>query len=213
MWRFEALETYLWATPNSRRVSILFEELGLKYTVYPVNIRAREQFAPEILALNPYGKLPIVTWQEAGEKHVMIESGSILLHFGQHGSDLIPASGALREAVLVWFMVAMTSIGPMTGNAHHWTSLARERPAVAASHHVALVRRSYAMLEQQLARHDYLAGAYSLADIAAYPWVAVHDWATIDLADFPAIGGWLARVGERPAVIRGMRVPHGAALT
>lgn len=208
----EALETYLWATPNSRRVSILFEELGLKYTVQSVDIRAREQFAPKILALNPYGKLPIVTWQKSGERHVMTESGAILMHFGQYDANLIPAGGVPREAVLVWFMAAMTSIGPMTGNAHHWTSLAPERPAVAANHHVALVRRVYEVFEQQLTGHDYLAGGYSLADIAAYPWIAVHDWAMIELADFPAIGSWLARVGERPAVIRGMLVPPGAKL-
>jgi len=207
-----ALETYLWATPNSRRISVLFEELGLDYVVHPINIRAREQFTPKILALNPYGKLPIVTWQEGGSKHVMTESGAIMLHFGKQCADLMPVGGALREAVLEWFMLAMTSIGPMTGNAHHWTSLATERLVVAASHHVALVRRAYAVLEQRLIRHDYLAGSYSVADIAAYPWIAVHDWATIDLVDYPAMRSWLARVGERPAVIRGMLVPHGAAL-
>lgn len=209
----EALETYLWATPNSRRVSILFEELGLKYKVHPVNIRAREQHAAHILALNPYGKLPIVTWREQGRQHVMTESGAILLHFGQFDAELLPASGAEREAVLVWLMMAMTSLGPMTGNAHHWTSLAPERSDIARQHHVALVRRAYAVLEQQLTRQEYLIGPnYTLADIAAYPWVAVHEWAAIDLIEFPAIDRWLARVGQRPAVLRGMLVPHGAVL-
>jgi GST-like protein len=213
MARIEALEVYLWATPNSRRVSILFEELGLEYSVHPVNIRAREQFAPEILSLNPHAKLPIVTWREEGEQHVMTESGAILLHFGQRETAILPDGGAAREAVLVWLMMAMTSLGPMTGNAHHWTSLAQERPAVAIAHHRALVRRAYAVLDQRLADHDYLAGdIYSLADIAAYPWVAVYDWAAIDLADFPAIARWLARVGQRAAVQRGMLIPHGVIL-
>lgn len=209
----DALEAYLWATPNSRRISILFEELGLAYKVHPINIRAREQFAPEILALNPYGKLPIVTWRERGEQHVMAESGAILLHFGEADPAILPASGASREAVLVWLMMAMTSIGPMTGSAHHWTSLAPERSDIAMQHHLALVGRAYAVLEQRLTQCDYLAGeSYSLADIAAFPWVAVHDWAHIDLAEFPAVGRWLARVGERPAVSRAMTVPQGASL-
>lgn len=209
----EALETYLWATPNSRRVAILFEELGLKYKVHPVNIRAREQHAAHILALNPYGKLPIVTWREQDQQHVMTESGAILLHFGQFDAELFPERGTMREAVMVWLMMALTSLGPMTGNAHHWTSLAPEHSEIARDHHVALVRRAYAVLEQQLARHEYLAGAnYTLADIAAYPWIVVHEWAAIGLIEFPAIDRWLARVGQRPAVSRGMLVPHGAVL-
>lgn len=204
------LEAYLWATPNSRRVSILFEELGLDYVVHPVNIRAREQFEPAILALNPYGKLPIVTWNEEGKRHVMRESGAILLHFGARDPALLPPAGAAREAVLVWLMMALTSLGPMTGNAHHWTSLAPERPDVAIAHHIALVRRAYDAVEQQLERHNYLAGeVYSVADIAAFPWIAVHDWAAIGLTDYPAISRWMALVERRPAVMRGMPIPQG----
>lgn len=213
MTEIKMLEAYLWATPNSRRVAILFEELGLEYKVHPVNIRAREQFAPEILALNPYGKLPIVTWREQGKAHVMTESGAILLRFGEHDPAILPPSGVAREGVLMWLMMAMTSLGPMTGNAHHWTSLAPERSEIAREHHAALVRRAYAVLEQQLTDHEYLVeDHYTLADIAAYPWVAVHDWANIDLAEFPAIARWMEQVGQRPAVARGMLVPNGAVL-
>lgn len=208
-----ALEAYLWATPNSRRVTILFEELGLEYRVHPVNIRARDQFEPAILALNPYGKVPIVTWDEQGERHVMSESGAILLHFGARDPELLPPAGAAREAVLVWLMMAMTSLGPMTGNAHHWTDLAPERPDVAVAHHTALVRRAYDAVEQQLCRYVYLAGdAFSLADIAAFPWIAVHDWASIKLSDYPAISRWMALVEQRPAVMRGMQMPRGVRL-
>jgi GSH-dependent disulfide-bond oxidoreductase len=208
-----ALEAYLWATPNSRRVSILFEVLGLEYRVHPVNIRAREQFEPSILALNPYGKVPIVTWDEQGERHVMSESGAILLHFGASDPALLPPAGASREAVLVWLMMAMTSLGPMTGNAHHWNDLAPERPDVAIAHHTALVHRAYDAVEQQLKRHPYIAGeAFSLADIAAFPWIAVHDWAAIELSDYPAISRWMTLVEQRPAVMRGMQIPQGALL-
>ena len=207
------LEAWLWATPNSRRVSLLFAELGLEYRVHPVNIRQREQFAPEVLALNPYGKLPIVRWREAGEERVLTESGAILLHFGAAVPALFPGEGMARAEVLQWFMFAMTSLGPMTGQAHHWTELAPEKPPAARAHSVALARRAYDVLEARLEETGaFLAGAHSLADIAAYPWVAVHDWAAIELADFPATAAWLDRVAARPATAAGMAVPHGARL-
>lgn len=210
---FERLEAWLWATPNSRRVSLLFAELGLDYVVHPVNIRQREQFAPEILALNPYGKLPIVRWRGTGEVRVLNESGAILLHFGEASGELFPASSALRAEVLQWLMFALTSLGPMTGQAHHWTQLAPEKPAVARDHSLALVRRAFGVLEARLAATgDCLAGTFSLADIAAYPWVAVHDWAAIDLAEYPATADWTARIAARPATARGMAVPEGARL-
>lgn len=207
------LEAWLWATPNSRRVSILFEELGLEYAVHPVNIRRKEQFAPEILALNPYGKLPIVRWREGGQTRVLTESGAILLHFGTAAPALLPQDGASRARVLQWLMFAMTSLGPMTGQAHHWTELAAEKSPVAEAHSLAAVNRAYRVLEQQLTdTGEGLAGGYSLADIAAYPWVAVHEWARIALADYPAISAWLDRMATHPAVLRGMAVPQGARL-
>jgi GST-like protein len=212
------LEAWLWATPNSRRVSLLLEELGLSYHVHPVNIRRQEQFAPDILALNPYGKLPILRWREGGEHRVMSESGAILLYFAEQSGRLLPSDGKARAQALQWFMFAMTSLGPMTGQAHHWTELASEKPLAAQQHSLALARRAYGVLEGHLAPNHraqgegFLAGAFSLADIAAYPWVAVHDWAQIDLADYPAIAAWMARVEERPATARGMAVPHGARL-
>lgn len=207
------LEAWLWATPNSRRVSLLLEELGLSYQVHPVNIRKQEQFAPDILALNPYGKLPILRWREGGRQQVMSESGAILLCFAEQSGQFLPPAGEARAQVLQWFMFAMTSLGPMTGQAHHWTALAPEKPQAAQQHSLALARRAYGVLHGHLAQGEgFLAGEFSLADIAAYPWVAVHDWAQIDLADYPAIAAWMARVEARRATARGMAVPHGARL-
>jgi GST-like protein len=206
------LEAYLWATPNSRRISILFEELGFDYKVHPISIRAKEQFQPHVLRLNPYGKLPIVTWQQGGDQHVMSESGAILLRFGAVSPELLPQGGRARDDVMTWLMFALTSLGPMTGNAHHWAELAPVKPQVAIDHHVGLVTRAYRFLEDRLANSDYLAGTYSLADIAAFPWVQVHDWANIDINYFPAIAEWLARVGNRPSVARGMATPQNVVL-
>ncbi len=203
------LQFYGWATPNSQRVSIMLEECGLTYAVTGVNIRARQQFAPEILALNPYGKIPILV--EDGRS--IFESGAILLHLAERHGVLLPREGEARASVLSWLMVALTSLGPFTGQAHHWTELAPEKPEAARAHTVALVDRVYRLLDARLGAVPYLAGPdCSIADIAAYPWVARHGWADRDLATTPHLAAWFTRMGERPAVQRGMRVPEGARL-
>jgi GSH-dependent disulfide-bond oxidoreductase len=200
---------YGWATPNSQRVSILLEELGLPYEAHGVNIRRGEQFAPEILALNPYGKVPILVEEGA----VLFESGAILLHLAEREARFWPAAPAARAQALPWLMLVLTGLGPSTGQAHHWTELAPEKPEPARAHSVALVARIYAVLERRLAEVPHLAGAdYTIADIAAFPWIARHGWAEQDLAAHPALAAWFARIGARPAVRRGMQVPAGAVL-
>jgi GST-like protein len=208
------LTFYGWATPNSQRVSIMLEECGLTYDVVGVNIRARQQFAPGILALNPYGKIPILVEQRDGAPPlVLFESGAILLHLAERHGVLLPREGDARAAVLSWLMVALTSLGPFTGQAHHWTELAPEKPEAARAHTTALVDRVYRLLDARLAESAHLAGPdCSIADIAAYPWVAKHGWAARELAQTPHLAAWFARMGERPAVQRGMRVPAGAKL-
>jgi GST-like protein len=198
-----------WATPNSQRVSIMLEELGLAYHAHGVNIRAKEQFAPEILALNPYGKIPILQLDDL----VLFESGAILLHLAEAHHRFLPRDGAARAETLAWLMVVLTSLGPFTGQAHHWTELAPEKPAAARAHTVALVARVYRLLDGRLAEHRFLAGIeYSIADIAAYPWIARHGWAEMSLDDHPHLARWFAEVGARSAVQRGMQVPAGAKL-
>jgi GST-like protein len=202
---------YAWATPNSQRVSILLEELGLPYEVRPVNIRAREQFAPEVVALNPYGKIPILV--EEG-RPPLFESGAILLHLAEtHGRFLPPAGDPARAETLAWLMVALTSVGPFTGQAHHWTGLAPEKPEAARRHTVGLVERVYRLLDTRLGATRFLAGDdYSIADIAAFPWVAKKHWAEMTLDDRPHLARWFADIAARPAVIRGMNVPAGVTL-
>jgi GST-like protein len=202
---------YGWATPNSQRVSIMLEELGLPYEVRPVNIRAREQFAPEVVALNPYGKIPILVDHGAPP---LFESGAILLHLAEtHGRFLPPPGDPARAETLAWLMVALTSLGPFTGQAHHWTGLAPEKPEAARRHTVGLVERVYRLLDERLGATRFLAGAdFSIADIAAFPWVAKRHWATMTLEERPHLGRWYAEVGARPAVMRGMKVPAGAVL-
>lgn len=206
------LTAWLWATPNSNRVSILFEELQLEYKVIGVNIRRREQFAPEILALNPYGKIPIVTWMDNSTKRVLFESGAILLHFADHYGRFLPTGGTARSDTLAWLMVALTGLGPMTSQAHHWTELAPEKPLPAIHHSVGTVRRIYALLDQRLGQKAFLADDYSIADIAAFPWITRHGWATLGLDEFPHLKRWHDEIALRPGVVAGMAVPAGARL-
>jgi GST-like protein len=204
------IDFYGWATPNSQRVSILLEELGLPYRAHGVNIRRREQFAPEILALNPYGKIPILVEEGAPP---LFESGAILLHLAERHGRFLPPDGPARAEVLSWLMVALTSLGPFTGQAHHWTELAPEKPEAARAHSVALVARVYRLLDGRLKDRRWLAGGdYSIADIAAWPWVARHGWAEMRLDGHPHLAQWFAELGARPAVVRGMQVPAGAKL-
>jgi GST-like protein len=206
------LTAYLWATPNSRRVSVLFAELGLDYAVRTVNIRAGEQHSPEVSALNPAGKIPIVTWSEGGTPHRLFESGAILISFAQRFGRFLPASSAERDEVMCWLMLVLTGLGAATGQAHHWRQLAGDANPAAIAFAEAATRRIYRTLDDRLAGQGYLAGDYSIADIAAYPWVERHLWAGLTLADYPAVHRWFDQVGQRPAVERGMRVPDGVVL-
>lgn len=198
---------YMWATPNSRRVSILLEELGLRYEVRPVNIRAGEQHDPKIVALNPFAKLPILTWHEEGERRVLFESGAILTSFAERFERLLQSARDDRETTMSWLMVALTSVGPLTGMAHHWSTLAVEKSDVALEHHVSLVDRVYRLLDGRLRQRRFLGDEYSIADIAAYPWIAVSEWTTLDLGNYPNLERWYDHVSTRPAIQRGMALP------
>jgi len=208
----ENIMLYMWATPNSRRVSILFEELGLKFDVTPVNIRAKEQFAPDIVALNPFGKVPIVVWQEKGEERQLFESGAILIDFAEASGQFLPLGQKERGETLSWLMIALTGLGPHSASAHYWSDLAIKKSAHALEYHVNFTARVYRLLDERLAENSYLAGDYSIADIAAYPWISVSEWTTLDLEEFPNLANWYRRVGSRPAVKRGMSLPSGISL-
>jgi len=206
------IETWLWATPNSNRVSILFEELGLEYKVHPVNIRKGEQNSPTVKSLNPYGKIPIVKWQGNDGERVLFESGAILLEFARNHGRFLPLAGKAHDETMTWLMMCLTGLGPMMGQAHHWTDLAPEQPEVAKAHTVSQVQRVYGVLEARLSEVDYLAGAYSISDIAAFPWIARSDWATLTLNDYPNLQRWHDRLAQRPGVVAGMAKPEGAVL-
>ena len=203
------IELHTWSTPNGRKVSIMLEELGLSYSVHPVNIGKDEQFRPEFLAISPNNKIPAIVDPDGpgGKRFALFESGAILIYLGEKTQQLIPADPATRYVALQWLMFQMGGLGPMLGQTHHFLRAAPEPVPYAIKRYKDETRRLYGVLDKRLAEAEHLAGEYSIADIASYPWVARHEWHQIELGDFPNVKRWYDAIGARPAVQRGMKVP------
>ncbi|UJB33362.1 glutathione S-transferase family protein [Chromobacterium sp. Beijing] len=203
------IDLYTWGTPNGRKISIMLEELELPYAVHTVDIGKGEQFAESFLAISPNNKIPAIVDSEGpdGRPLAMFESGAILQYLAEKLGRLLPAAGAARYEALQWLMFQMGGFGPMLGQAHHFLRYAPEKLPYAQKRYHDEALRLYGVLDRQLAGRDYVAGEYGVADIALYPWAARHDWHQVDLAAFPRVSDWFQRVGERPAVRRGMAVP------
>ncbi|MFL5317987.1 MAG: glutathione S-transferase family protein [Microvirga sp.] len=203
------IELHTWSTPNGRKVSIMLEELGLPYSVHPVNIGKDEQFRPEFLAISPNNKIPAIVDRDGpgGKRFALFESGAILIYLGEKTEKLIPTDPATRYVALQWLMFQMGGLGPMLGQTHHFLRAAPEPVPYAIKRYKDETRRLYGVLDKRLAEAEHLAGEYSIADIASYPWVARHEWHQIELGDFPNVKRWYDAIGARPAVQRGMKVP------
>ncbi|HJW79586.1 MAG TPA: glutathione S-transferase N-terminal domain-containing protein [Beijerinckiaceae bacterium] len=203
------IELHTWSTPNGRKVSIMLEELGLPYAVHPVNIGKDEQFRPEFLAISPNNKIPAIVDPDGpgGKRFALFESGAILIYLGEKTERLIPTDPATRYAALQWLMFQMGGLGPMLGQTHHFLRAAPEPVPYAIKRYKDETRRLYGVLDKRLAEAEHLAGEYSIADVASYPWVARHEWHQIELGDFPNVKRWYDAIGARPAVQRGMKVP------
>jgi GST-like protein len=203
------IELHTWSTPNGRKVSIMLEELGLPYSVHPVNIGKDEQFRPEFLAISPNNKIPAIVDPDGpgGKRFALFESGAILIYLGEKTGRFIPKDAATRYVALQWLMFQMGGLGPMLGQTHHFLRAAPEPVPYAIKRYKDETRRLYGVLDKRLAGAEHLAGEYSIADIASYPWVARHEWHQIELGDFPNVKRWYDAIGARPAVQRGMKVP------
>ncbi len=204
------IQLYSWATPNGRKVSILLEELGVPYTVHPVNILQDEQFAPAFLALNPNNKIPVIVDPAGpdGEPLTLSESGAILIYLARKfSSPLWPSDETEQAVVLQWLMFQMGGLGPMFGQLHHFRRYAAGE-AYPLARFEKEVHRLYRVLDQRLGVSGFLGGArYGIADIAAYPWVARFELHGLDWDRIPNVKRWYDGVGARPAVVRGMAVP------
>ena len=200
---------YTWTTPNGRKASIMLEETGLAYRVKPVDIGKGEQFAPEFLAISPNNRIPAIVDHDVpqGQPMPLFESGAILLYLAHKTGRFLPVDVTQQFKVIQWLMFQMGGVGPMFGQVHHFLRAAPEPVPYAITRYTNEARRLYKVLDQQLQGQQFIAGAYSVADIATYPWIARHAWHTVDLGEFPAVKQWFERMGARPAVQRGMAVP------
>jgi GSH-dependent disulfide-bond oxidoreductase len=204
------IDLYTWTTPNGRKVSVMLEECGLPYGVHPVNIGKGEQFMPEFVKICPNSKIPAIVDSEAGVS--IFESGAILIHLAEKTGKFLPASGPGRAKVIEWLMWQMANVGPMLGQANHFANAAKEKIPYAIDRYLTESARLVKVMDDQLGRSEYLAGAYSIADIACYPWIAVaFQFIKGVKADVTGEGAnvarWIKAIGERPAVQKGMKVP------
>jgi GSH-dependent disulfide-bond oxidoreductase len=202
------IQLYTWGTPNGKKVSIMLEEIDLPYEVHPINIGQGDQFKPEYLAINPNNKIPSIidTDGPGGKPLTLFESGAILMYLAEKTGKLWPADLRQRYLVIQWLMFQMGGVGPMFGQANYFFRLEEKVPyAIERYHKEAL--RLYGVLEKALGQNEYLAGKYSIADIATYPWVWRHEMHHVKLEEFPHVKGWYDKISERPAVKRGMEIP------
>jgi GST-like protein len=203
------LDLYFWATPNGYKVTILLEELGLEYRVIPVHIGKGEQFDRDFLKISPNNKIPALVDHEApdGKPIALFESGAIMMYLAEKsGWRFMPADFRRRYDVVQWLMFQMGGVGPMLGQAHHFRRYAKEQIPYAIERYTNEARRLYRVLDKRLGELEYLAGEYSIADMAVYLWLRPHKWQGQNIAVWPNLQRWYSAVRGRPAVQRGVAV-------
>ncbi len=199
------IELYYWPTPNGHKITIFLEEAELEYEIKPVNISAGDQFKPEFLRLSPNNRMPAIVDQnpaDGGEPISVFESGAILLYLAEKTGKFIAADSRDRKTALEWLFWQMGGLGPMAGQNHHFGQYAPEKIPYAIDRYVRETNRLYGVLNRQVAEHEYLAGEYSIADMACYPWIVPHERQQQRLEDFPDLKRWFESIAKRPAVIR-----------
>jgi len=203
------IDLYYWTTPNGHKITIFLEETGLPYTLKPVNIGKGEQFDPAFLAISPNNRIPAIVDhapKDGGPALSVFESGAILQYLAEKSGRLLPADPRGRMEVLQWLYWQVGGQGPMLGQNHHFVQYAPERIPYAIARYVKEAERLYGVLDRRLAGREFIAGAYSIADIAAYPWTVSHRKQQVNLDDFPNVKRWFEAVGQRPAVRRAYEI-------
>jgi GST-like protein len=203
------IDVYSWATPNGHKVHVMLEECGLPYRVHAVDIGAGDQFKPEFLAISPNNKIPAIVDSEgpAGAPISLFESGAILLYLAAKTGRFLPEDTRGKYEVLQWLMFLMGGVGPMLGQAHHFRIYAPQKIEYAVDRYTNEAKRLYGVMDRRLAKSKYLGGkAYSIADIAVFPWLRSWKNQGIDWADYPHLKGWFDEIAARPAVQRGVAV-------
>ena len=200
------IDLYYWTTPNGHKITMFLEEAGLHYNIKPINIGKGEQFAPDFLRIAPNNRIPAIVDhapQDGGQAIGLFESGAILLYLADKTGQFIPADLRGRNECLQWLFWQMGGLGPMAGQNHHFVQYAPEKLPYAMDRYVKETGRLYGVLNKQMSDgRDYICGDYSIADMAAYPWVVPHERQRQDLNQFPALKAWLERIQDRPATQR-----------
>jgi GST-like protein len=201
------IDLHSWTTPNGYKISIALEEMGLPYRLIPVNIGTGEQFKPEFLAIAPNNRIPAIVDHEpagGGAPISVFESGAILLYLAEKTGKFIPQDLRGRVEVLQWLFWQMGGLGPMAGQNGHFNVYAPEKIPYAIERYTKETNRLYGVLNKRLADREFVAGAYSIADMACYPWIRPFKSHGQNLADFPNLARWFATIDERPAVKRAL---------
>ena len=198
------IELYTWTTPNGQKVSIMLEEVGLPYRVHPIDITKDEQFAPDFLKIAPNNRIPAIVDTDTG-LHLM-ESGAILLYLAEKTGRLWPQDFPAKWRVVEWLMWQMGGPGPFLGQVHHFVKFNPGKSAYAEERYAKEAKRLWGVLDRRLAQVEYVAGDYSIADIAIWPWISRFAWQRIEFADHPNVKRWYLAIAGRPAVLRGWDV-------
>jgi len=205
------IDFYTWSTPNGRKVAIALEEMGLPYTVFPINISKDQQFTPEFLAISPNNKIPAIIDRDTGI-HLM-ESGAILMYLAEKTGKFWPQGSPEKWRVAEWLMWQMGGAGPMLGQVHHFAHFNHGKAPYAEERFLSEARRLYTVLDKRLGETEFVAGDYSIADMAIFPWIARFEWQAMDLNAFANVKRWYLAIAAREAVNRAYDIPQtGAAI-
>ena len=199
------IDLYYWPTPNGHKITLFLEETALPYRIVPVDIGAGDQFKPEFLAISPNNRMPAIVDhapEDGGDPVTVFESGAILVYLAEKTGQFLPTAPRWRKQVLEWLFWQVGGFGPMLGQVHHFVRYAPEPIPYAIDRYVKETARLYGVLDHQLAGRDYVAGDYSIADMAIYPWAKLWKMQQQKLEDFPNMAAWLERIDARPAVQR-----------
>lgn len=199
------IELYYWPTPNGHKITIFLEEAEMEYEIHPIDIRVGEQFQPDFLKIAPNNRMPAIIDLhplDAGSAISVFESGAILQYLAEKTGKFLPTNLRDRTVVMEWLFWQMSGLGPMAGQNHHFSQYAPEKIPYAIDRYVKETNRLYGVLDRLLEGKEYVAGEYSIADMACYPWVLLYKHQQQNIEDFPNLQTWLERIRERPAVIR-----------
>jgi GSH-dependent disulfide-bond oxidoreductase len=199
------IDLYTWSTPNGRKVSIMLEETGLPYTAHPIDITKNEQFEPGFLKISPNNRIPAIIDRSNGQ--TLFESGAILMYLAEKTGRFWPKSGDAHWRTMEWLMWQMGGLGPMLGQVHHFVKFNRGKAPYAEERYSKEAHRLYGVLDRRLALTEYVAGEYTIADMAIWPWISRFEYQEIDLNAYPNIARWYRQIAARPAVQKGYHVP------